>query len=109
MFPIRRIGLFWIRRIKLYSFVVFGFGDQFLKLSSDSSLVSTVKDTTDAKINSLLEVKILSKVPHIQSPSMLRVPMSVISEPSVLTQVQEFPSIATVQLYLLHLSPPHHL
>ncbi|GKD74766.1 hypothetical protein Tco_1333048, partial [Tanacetum coccineum] len=35
-----------------------GFGDQFLKLSSDSSLVSTVKDTTDAEINSLLEVKI---------------------------------------------------
>ncbi|GKC38960.1 hypothetical protein Tco_1051344 [Tanacetum coccineum] len=29
-----------------------GFGDQFLKLSSDSSLVSTVKDTTDAEINS---------------------------------------------------------
>ncbi|GJS04696.1 hypothetical protein Tco_0321204 [Tanacetum coccineum] len=35
-----------------------GFGDQFLKLSSDSSLVSTVKDTIDAEINSLLEVKI---------------------------------------------------
>ncbi|GKA22749.1 retrovirus-related pol polyprotein from transposon TNT 1-94, partial [Tanacetum coccineum] len=35
-----------------------GFGDQFLKLSSDSSLVSTVKDTTYVEINSLLEVKI---------------------------------------------------
>ncbi|GJV50763.1 retrovirus-related pol polyprotein from transposon TNT 1-94 [Tanacetum coccineum] len=35
-----------------------GFGDQFLKLSSDSSLVSTVEDTTDKEINSLLEVKI---------------------------------------------------
>nr|GEV59139.1 hypothetical protein [Tanacetum cinerariifolium] len=43
-----------------------GFGDQFLKLSSDSSLVSTVKDTTYAKINSMLEVKIQSKVPHTQ-------------------------------------------
>ncbi|GKB43899.1 hypothetical protein Tco_0888841 [Tanacetum coccineum] len=42
-----------------------GFGDQFLKLSSDSSLVSTVKDTIDAEINSLLEVKIQSEVPHI--------------------------------------------
>ncbi|GKB72944.1 hypothetical protein Tco_0934356, partial [Tanacetum coccineum] len=73
-----------------------GFGDQFLKLSSDSSLVSTVKDTTDAEINSLLEVKIQSEVPHIQSPSMLRVPVSVISEPSVLTPVQESPSIAIV-------------
>ncbi|GKF26637.1 hypothetical protein Tco_0082531 [Tanacetum coccineum] len=39
-------------------FVSSGFGDQFLKLSSDSSLVSTIKDTTDSKINSLLEVKI---------------------------------------------------
>ncbi|GJZ23030.1 hypothetical protein Tco_0560489 [Tanacetum coccineum] len=48
-----------------------GFGDQFLKLSSDSSLVSTVKDTTDAKINSLLE-------------------------PSVLTPVQESPLIDTI-------------
>ncbi|GKC47320.1 hypothetical protein Tco_1065042 [Tanacetum coccineum] len=35
-----------------------GFGDQFLKLSSDSSLVSTVKDTTDAEINSLLKLRV---------------------------------------------------
>ncbi|GKF24172.1 hypothetical protein Tco_0076494, partial [Tanacetum coccineum] len=42
-----------------------GFGDQFLKLSPDTSLVSTVKDTTDAKINSLLDIKIQSEVPHI--------------------------------------------
>ncbi|GJV56984.1 hypothetical protein Tco_1457989 [Tanacetum coccineum] len=70
-----------------------GFGDQFLKLSSDSSLVSTVKDTTDLEINSLLEVKIQSEVPHTQSPSMLSVPVSVISEPTVLTLVQESPSI----------------
>ncbi|GKE85289.1 hypothetical protein Tco_1559031, partial [Tanacetum coccineum] len=54
-------------------FVSLGFGDQFLKVSYDSSLVGTVKNTTDAEINSLLEVKIQSKVPHIQSPSMLRV------------------------------------
>ncbi|GJR40404.1 putative reverse transcriptase domain-containing protein [Tanacetum coccineum] len=38
-----------------------GFGDQFLKLSSNSYLVSTVKDTTEAEINSLLEVKIQSE------------------------------------------------
>ncbi|GKC10225.1 hypothetical protein Tco_1001835 [Tanacetum coccineum] len=76
--------------------VSLGFGDQFLKLSFDSSLVSTVKDTTDAKINSLLEVKIQSEVPHIQSLSVLRVPVSVISAPPLLTPVQESPSIATV-------------
>ncbi|GJS28825.1 hypothetical protein Tco_0489445, partial [Tanacetum coccineum] len=66
-----------------------GFGDQFLKLSFDTSLVGTVKDTTDAKISSLLDIKIQSEVLHIQSPSILRVPVSVISELTVLTLVQE--------------------
>ncbi|GJY11707.1 hypothetical protein Tco_0381016 [Tanacetum coccineum] len=53
-----------------------GFGDQFLKLSSDHSLVSTVKDNTNAEINSLMEVKIQFEVPHIQSLSILRVLVS---------------------------------
>ncbi|GJY92465.1 hypothetical protein Tco_0508247 [Tanacetum coccineum] len=52
-----------------------GFGDQFLKLSSDSSL---------------------PEVPHTQSLSVLSVPVSVISEPTVPTHVQESPLIATV-------------
>ncbi|GKD29016.1 hypothetical protein Tco_1239794 [Tanacetum coccineum] len=65
-----------------------GFGDQFLKLYFDSSLVSTVKDTTDSEINSLLEVKIQSEVPHTQSPSMLTIvttlpPPSVSTTPSI--------------------------
>ncbi|GJV95425.1 hypothetical protein Tco_1547002 [Tanacetum coccineum] len=72
------------------------FGDQFLKLSFDTSLVSTVKDTTDAEINSLLDIKIQSEVPHIQSPFVLGVPVSVIFEPSVLILVQETPSVARV-------------
>ncbi|GJX12304.1 hypothetical protein Tco_0204062 [Tanacetum coccineum] len=72
------------------------FINQFLKLSSDSSLVSSVKDTIDSEINSLLEVKIQSEVPHTQSPSMLSVPVSVISEPIILTPVQESPLIVTV-------------
>ncbi|GJT96407.1 hypothetical protein Tco_1091925 [Tanacetum coccineum] len=50
------------------------FSDQFLKLSSDTSLV----------------------VPHIQSPSVLKVPVFMISEPSVLTPVQETPLAAPV-------------
>ncbi|GKD52905.1 hypothetical protein Tco_1286292, partial [Tanacetum coccineum] len=66
-----------------------GFGDQFLKLSSDTSLVSNIKDTTDVEISSLLDIKIQSEVPHIQSPSVLRVPIYVSSEPIVLTPVQE--------------------
>ncbi|GJU74802.1 hypothetical protein Tco_1266207 [Tanacetum coccineum] len=73
-----------------------GFGDQFLKLSSDTSLVSTVKDTTDAEINSLLDIKIQSEFPYIQSTSVLRVPVSVISEPSILSPTQETPLVAPV-------------
>ncbi|GKC86745.1 hypothetical protein Tco_1147394, partial [Tanacetum coccineum] len=70
-----------------------GFGDQFPKLSSDTSLVSTLKDTTDAEI-SLLDIKIQSEVPHTQSPSVLTVPVSVISKPSVLTPIPVTPSVA---------------
>ncbi|GJU78757.1 retrovirus-related pol polyprotein from transposon TNT 1-94 [Tanacetum coccineum] len=58
-----------------------GFGDQFLKLSSDTSLVGTIKDTKNAEINSLLDIKIQSEGPHIQSLSVLTVPVLVISEP----------------------------
>ncbi|GKD31488.1 hypothetical protein Tco_1242266 [Tanacetum coccineum] len=72
-----------------------GFGDQFLKLSFDSSLVSTVKDTTYSEINSLWKVKIQSEVPHTQPPFVLSVPVSVISEPTVPTLVQESPSTTT--------------
>ncbi|GKC52784.1 hypothetical protein Tco_1075529 [Tanacetum coccineum] len=70
------------------------FGDQFLKLSYDTSLVSTIKDTTDAKINSLLNIKIQYEVPHIQSPYVLIVLVLVIFEPSVLTPIPETPSVA---------------
>ncbi|GJR30414.1 hypothetical protein Tco_1106646 [Tanacetum coccineum] len=80
-----------------------GFGNQFLKLSSDTSLMSTVNHTTNAKINSLLDIKIQFEVPHIQSPSVLTVPVSMISEPSVLTPLQETPLIATVT----SLHPPY--
>ncbi|GJV29698.1 retrovirus-related pol polyprotein from transposon TNT 1-94 [Tanacetum coccineum] len=76
-------------------FVSLGFGYQFLKLSSDSYLVNTIKDIIVSEIISLLEVKIQSEVPHTQSPSVLSVPIIVISEPTVPTPVQESPSIAT--------------
>ncbi|GJX88783.1 hypothetical protein Tco_0340797 [Tanacetum coccineum] len=81
--------------LSLSLFESLGFGDQFLKLSFDSSLVSTVKDTTYIEINSLLEVKIQSEVPHTQSPSMLSVHVFVIFEPIVPTPVHESPSTAT--------------
>ncbi|GKF41283.1 hypothetical protein Tco_0124625, partial [Tanacetum coccineum] len=74
--------------------VSLGFGDQFLKLLSNTSLIGTIKDTTYAEINSLLDIKIQSKVLHIQSPFILTVPLSVTSKPIVLTPILETPSIA---------------
>ncbi|GJS49190.1 retrovirus-related pol polyprotein from transposon TNT 1-94 [Tanacetum coccineum] len=61
-----------------------------------SGKVGTVKDTIDAEINLLLDIKIQYEVLHIQYPSILRVPVSVISEPTVLTPVQETFSAAPV-------------
>ncbi|GJV84796.1 hypothetical protein Tco_1524694 [Tanacetum coccineum] len=72
-------------------------------VKADAKKTSEVKD--DAKKTELPPtssslsvslVKIQSEVPHIQSPSMLRVQVSVIFEPSVLTPVQESPSIDTI-------------
>nr|GEW65663.1 hypothetical protein [Tanacetum cinerariifolium] len=45
------------------------FGDQFFKLSSDTSLIITVKDTTDAEINFLLDIKIQNTTDLIQKYS----------------------------------------
>nr|GFC17969.1 hypothetical protein [Tanacetum cinerariifolium] len=52
------------------------------------------KDTTDVEINSLLDVKIQSEVPHIQSPYMLTIHVLVISEPVVPIPILETPSVA---------------
>nr|GEW09310.1 integrase, catalytic region, zinc finger, CCHC-type, peptidase aspartic, catalytic [Tanacetum cinerariifolium] len=71
--------------------VYLGFGDQFLKISSNTSLIGTIKDTTDADINSLLDVKIQQEIPYIQSPSALNVPVLMISKPLVLTPMPKTP------------------
>nr|GEU40983.1 hypothetical protein [Tanacetum cinerariifolium] len=42
------------------------FGDQFLKLSFDSSLVSTVKDSADTYVSSLLDIPSQRETPQIQ-------------------------------------------
>nr|GEX11443.1 hypothetical protein [Tanacetum cinerariifolium] len=67
--------------------VSLGFGDLFLKLSSNTSLVSIVMDIIDAEINLLLDIKIQSEVLHIQSSSILTEPVSMIFKPSVLTPI----------------------
>ncbi|GJZ08766.1 hypothetical protein Tco_0543049 [Tanacetum coccineum] len=59
------------------------FGDQFLKLSSDSFLISIVKDTIDMEINSLLEVKIQSEESPSTATSITLPPPSVSTTPSV--------------------------
>nr|GEW07153.1 hypothetical protein [Tanacetum cinerariifolium] len=86
-----------------------GFGDQFLKLLSDNSLISTVKDTTDVKISSLLDSKIQYEVPHVQFSFVLNIHVSVISEPLVLTPLQETPSVSPITtlhpLYVFTIPP----
>ncbi|GJW28250.1 hypothetical protein Tco_0045125 [Tanacetum coccineum] len=66
-----------------------GFGDQFLKLSFDSSLVSTVKDSVDADVSSLLDIPIQHKTPQTQSPSVQKIPVSVIPKTTNLPPIPE--------------------
>ncbi|GKD70916.1 hypothetical protein Tco_1325006 [Tanacetum coccineum] len=67
-----------------------GFGNQFLNLSSDTSLICTAKDTTDAEINSLLDVQIQQEIPHIQSPSIFTVITVFLMKAEKLTSVDYF-------------------
>ncbi|GKC40753.1 retrovirus-related pol polyprotein from transposon TNT 1-94, partial [Tanacetum coccineum] len=69
--------------------VSLGFGDQFLKLSSDSSLVSTVKDSADANVSSLLDIPIQHKTLQTQSPSVQKILISVIPETTNLPPIPE--------------------
>nr|GEW93693.1 hypothetical protein [Tanacetum cinerariifolium] len=84
--------------------VSLGFGDQFLKLTFDTFLIGTIKDTSNVEINSLMDIKIQYEVPHIQSPTVLTIPVLMISEPLVLTSptvtndVPESDAITIVQL-----------
>ncbi|GJY86680.1 hypothetical protein Tco_0500706 [Tanacetum coccineum] len=77
-----------------------GFGDQFLKLSSDFSLVSTVKDSVDTDVSSLLDIPIQHETPQTQSPSVQKIPVSVIPEttnlPPILEIITETPVLTVV-------------
>ncbi|GJT08789.1 hypothetical protein Tco_0843251 [Tanacetum coccineum] len=57
-----------------------GFGNQFLKLSYDISLIGTVKDFAYVEINSLSDIQIQQEVPQIQSPTLLNIHVSIILE-----------------------------
>ncbi|GJS62435.1 hypothetical protein Tco_0657219 [Tanacetum coccineum] len=66
-----------------------GFGNQFLNLSYDISIIGTTKESADTDMNSLLDIQIQQEVPHIQSPTLLNVPVLVIPE-----QATPTPSLA---------------
>ncbi|GKD82989.1 hypothetical protein Tco_1349828, partial [Tanacetum coccineum] len=71
------------------------FGDQFLKLSSYSSLVSTAKDSINTYVSSLLDIPIQQETPQTQSLSAQKVPVSVIPET---TNLPPIPKIVTETL-----------
>ncbi|GJV17745.1 hypothetical protein Tco_1363068 [Tanacetum coccineum] len=79
-------------------------GDEEIIDAAKVDVGKTEEDTTDAEINSLLDIKIQSEVPHIQSPFVLTVHVLVISEPSVLTPILKTPSIAFATTFLTPLS-----
>ncbi|GKE55108.1 hypothetical protein Tco_1490264, partial [Tanacetum coccineum] len=54
------------------------YGNQFLNVSSDTSLVGIVKNPADTKINSLLDVQIQQEIPSVLSAPLLDVLVSVI-------------------------------
>nr|GEW20911.1 hypothetical protein [Tanacetum cinerariifolium] len=66
-----------------------GFGDQFLKLSFDSSLVSTDKDYAYADVSSLLDVPIQHETPQIQSLSVQKILILVILDTINLPPIPE--------------------
>ncbi|GJW71396.1 hypothetical protein Tco_0128313 [Tanacetum coccineum] len=55
---------------------------------------SSLSVSSDAGINSLLDITIQQEIPLIQSPYVLNVHVSVIFEPSILTPIPETPSVA---------------
>ncbi|GJT72418.1 hypothetical protein Tco_1031704 [Tanacetum coccineum] len=83
--------------------VSLGFSNQFLNLLSDKSTVGNLNDTADAEINSLLDIQIQKEIAQIQSPSILTVPVSVISELAVLSKIPKIPTVSSA----ITPPPPH--
>ncbi|GKD42649.1 hypothetical protein Tco_1267294, partial [Tanacetum coccineum] len=69
-----------------------GFVTHFLNLSSDVSLIGVLKDSIETEISSLMDVHIQQEMPQIQSPSILKVHVSVISETTTLPPIPEIPT-----------------
>ncbi|GKC00204.1 hypothetical protein Tco_0986340, partial [Tanacetum coccineum] len=77
------------------------YGNQFLNLSSDTSLVGTTKEPVDTEINSLLDVQIQQETLIVQLAPLLNVLVSVIPEQTTPTPLttpptsSEAPNITT--------------
>ncbi|GKC93507.1 hypothetical protein Tco_1158949 [Tanacetum coccineum] len=79
-----------------------GFGNQFLNLSYDISIIGTTKESADTDMNSLLDIQIQQEVPHIQSPTLFNVPVLVIPEQPVSTPTPALPTETLVSTALSH-------
>ncbi|GKD11379.1 hypothetical protein Tco_1191064 [Tanacetum coccineum] len=83
------------------------YNNQFLNLSSDVSLVNTVKETTDTEINSLLDVQIQQEIPHVLSAPLLDVLVSVIPEQTTPTPIlTPLPTPPTTETQAIVISVP---
>ncbi|GJZ42397.1 hypothetical protein Tco_0589283 [Tanacetum coccineum] len=60
------------------------YGNQFLNNSSDISLIGTILENTDAKINSLLDIQIQQEIPTIQQEPLHDVKVLVFLDPATL-------------------------
>ncbi|GJT08798.1 hypothetical protein Tco_0843260 [Tanacetum coccineum] len=69
--------------------------------------IQVLKDSVEAEISSLMDVHIQQETPQIQSPSVLKVPILVISETTTLPPIPEIPTEtpASMALSLPHLTP----
>ncbi|GJS85164.1 retrovirus-related pol polyprotein from transposon TNT 1-94 [Tanacetum coccineum] len=81
-----------------------GFGTQFLNSSFDISLTSVLRDSAEADVSSLMDIHIQQETSQIQSPSVQKVPVSVIPET---TNLLPIPKILTETLVSTTISPPH--
>nr|GEZ20935.1 hypothetical protein [Tanacetum cinerariifolium] len=90
-----------------------GFSDQFLKLSFDSSLVSTVKDYADINVSSLLDIPIKQETPqtslylyksdtyhlkHATNTNTIPTPPITTDAPTIITDVHDSDALSTVEL-----------
>nr|GEW17757.1 retrovirus-related Pol polyprotein from transposon TNT 1-94 [Tanacetum cinerariifolium] len=82
-------------------FVSSGFGNHFFNITYDT-LICTTKESADTEINSLLDIQIQQDVPHIQSLFVFTVPILVIPEPIILSQLPKIPTVTPVT----NLPPP---